>query len=192
MTNKEKPQPGDPFGFTEQEKLWDQIGDRRMRAILEEAGTTIHKIEVDSNSYGEFAFVTVSREVDGQRSMVTLWGLGYHEYRERWIADHWRWYQGNPFPTILAQQMTLEEAQEVLERRRQEIAPYLAEETQSQRGRLYELLADMTDEDGALAELEDLGEAADWLLAGDPPVDTGEAENQEDDLPRTRPMFDDE
>ena len=183
MTNQEKPQPSDPFGFTEKEKLWDQIGDRRMRAILEDAGTTIHKIEVDSNSYGEFAFVTVSREVDGQRSMVTLWGLGYHEYRERWIADHWRWYQGNPFPAILAQQMTLEEAQDMLERRRQEIAPYLADETQSPRGRLYELLADMTDEDGALAELEDLGEAADWLLAAGPRGNSREAENQDDDLP---------
>jgi hypothetical protein len=192
VTNKERPQPPDPFGFSEHEKLWDRISDARFRSLIEDEATTIHKIDVDSNNYGEFAFVTVSREVDGQRSIVTMWGLGFHEYRERWIADHWRWYKGNQFAAILAQQMTLEEAQEILEQRRQEIAPYVSEVSQSSQAKLYELLAEMTDEDGALAELEDLGEAADWLLADDTPRDTGDAEDQDDDLPRTRPMFDDE
>lgn len=31
-------------------------------------------------------------------------------------------------------------------------------------GRLFEMLADLTDEDGAYTELEDLGGLADWLL----------------------------
>lgn len=192
MTSKERPQPPDPFNFTEQEKLWDRIGDERFRALIEDEGTIIHKIDIDANNYGEFAFVSVSREMDGQRSLVTFWGMGFHEMRERWISDHWRWYRGNQFPAILEQQMTLEEAQELLEQRRAEIAPYVTEETQTARARLYEILADITDEDGAQIELEDLGEAADWLLADDWPVSTDESDSEDDDLPRTQQMFGDE
>lgn len=187
MTSKEHPQPSDPFGFTEQEKLYDQISDTRFQAFIADDETTIHKVEIDANNYGEFAFVTLSREAGGQRSIVTMWGLGYHEYRERWIADHWRWYKGNQFPAILTQRMTLEEAQELLTERRREITPYVAQETQSNRARLYELLADLTDEDGAYTELEDLGEAADWLMADD--IDST---NQDDNMPASKPLFGDE
>jgi len=41
--------------------------------------------------------------------------------------------------------------------------PDAVQPAQSARGRLFEMLADLTDEDGALAELEDLGDAADFL-----------------------------
>lgn len=191
MTNKEIPQPSDPFEFSEHEKLWDRIGDDRFRALIEDEGTTIHSLKVDANSYGEFAFVTASREVEGQRSFITFWGMGYHEHRERWIADQWRWYKAHPYPETLEQKVTLEEAQAILEQRRQEIAPYVTEETQTARARLYEMLADLTDEDGALIELEDLGEAADWLLGDVPPP--GESDHDlDDDSPRTTPMFGDE
>lgn len=87
--------------------------------------------------------------------------------------------------------MNLEEAQELLEQRRQEIAPYLSQETQIPRARLYELLADLTDEDGAYSELEDLRDAANWLLtdsAGNAPDKT----DQDNDLPPIKPLFDDE
>jgi hypothetical protein len=165
MTSKERQQPADPFGFTEQEKLWDRMGEERFRALIEDEATTIHKVELAANNYGEFTFVTLSREAEGQRSLMTFWGLGLHEYRERWIADHWHWYRANAFPETLKQRIALEEAQELLEQRRAEIAPYLGDETQSSRGRLFELIAEMSDDDGAWAELEDLGEVADWLLA---------------------------
>ena len=165
--SKEQPTPSEPFSFTEHEKLYDRISDARFNALIEDENTTIHKVETDANNYGEFAFVTVSREAQGQRNLLTLWGLGFHEQRERWITDHWRWYRGNQFPAILEQQVTLEEVQTLLEQRRQEIAPYASEETQSARAKLYEMLADLTDEDGAWVELEDLGDAADWLLADD-------------------------
>lgn len=46
---------------------------------------------------------------------------------------------------------------------------YLGEETQTEYGRLFELLADLIDEDGALAEMQNLG---DILI--DPDVPEGE------------------
>jgi hypothetical protein len=167
MTSKERPQPPEPFDFTEDEKLWDRVSEARFNAWLEDEATRIHRVELAANNYGEFAFVTLSREAGGQRALMSFWGLGYHEHRERWITDHWRWYRANQFPATLKQQVSLEEAQEMLEQRRVDIAPYVEEAAQSARARLYELLADMTDEDGALAEIEDLGEAADWLLDED-------------------------
>jgi hypothetical protein len=167
MTSKERPQPLDPFGFTEREQLWDRISDERFRALIADEATTIHRIDVDANSYGEFAFVTLSREAQGQREIVRFWGLGYHEHRERWITTHWNWYRGNQYPAALQQTMTVEGALELLEQRRAEIAPYVTEEAQSARARLYEMLADLTDEDGALAELDDLGDVFDGFLDGD-------------------------
>lgn len=112
--------------------------------------------------------------------------MGYHESRERWITKHWNWYRANSFPDTLKQQINLEEAQELLEQRRTEIAPYLSEDTQTSRGRLFEILADLTDEDGAYTELEDLGDAANWLLS------IPDTNDPDDDLPTTKPMFDDE
>jgi hypothetical protein len=166
MSSKEQPQPPNPFGLTENEQLWDQVSDERLRALIEDPATIIHKLDVDANNYGEFVFVTLSREADGQRHLLTFWGMGYHESRERWITKHWNWYRANPFPDTLKQQMLLEEAQELLEQRRTEIAPYLSDDTQTSRGKLFEMLADLTDEDGAYTELECSGSADNGQMKG--------------------------
>ena len=51
----------------------------------------------------------------------------------------------------------------IVQRRRENITPGVREDTQTERGILFELLADLTDEDGALAELEDLDNLYDFL-----------------------------
>lgn len=56
-----------------------------------------------------------------------------------------------------------EEAQELISRRREEIAPYVNQQPQSGRGKLFEMIADLTDDDAALTEIDDLGDFADWL-----------------------------
>lgn len=158
--SKEQPQPPNPFGFTEHEKLYDQISDKRFRALLGDEATIVHKAGVDGNNYGEFMFVSLSRKAEGCCSSVTFWGMGYHEYRERWMTDHWRWYQANPLPQALAQKLTYEEVEELLKIRQEEIAPYAnqTQTTQTERGKLFEMLADLTDDDGAIAEMDDLGD----------------------------------
>lgn len=190
--SKEQPQPTEPFAFTEHERLWERISDGRFKALLDDTRTAIHKVQLDSNSYGEFLFITVSRSEAGTQQALTFYGYGFHEYRERWYTGEWAWYEADPLPRTLDQRLTREEAEGLLQARREEIAPYAHENTQTHRGRLYEMLADLTDEDGAWAELEDLGDAADWLLADESGIDTGEADDPGDDLPRTKPMFDGE
>jgi hypothetical protein len=161
--SKEQSQPAEPFSFTEREKLYDRISDGRFQALREDAQTTIHKVELSSNAYGEFLFITVSWPEAGGRQLWTMFGLGFHDYRERWMTEAWSFYRNNPFPETLEQQVSSEEAAALLRARREDIAPYAGQDRQSGRGRLFELVADLTDDDGTIAEMEDLGVLWDTL-----------------------------
>lgn len=155
--------PENPFGFTDREQLFDRITDGRFRAIIGDEQTAIHEVKLSTNSYGEFLFVTASRPSSQERALVTFWGLGQHEYRERWLTKEWFWHRSNPFRETFSQSVSKQEAEEIIQARREEIAPYVSQNVQSGRGRLFEMLADLTDEDGALTEIEDMGDLADLL-----------------------------
>lgn len=167
--SKEQPQPSNAFEFTEREKLFDRVSDARFQELLEDERTVIHRIELSANNYGEFLFVTVSlpgaasRPVGERKSVVTMFGLGYHEYRERWLTDEWFWYEAFSRRELIEQTIPREEVEEILRERKAEIAPYISRQTQSGRGKLFEMIADLTDDDGAVAEMEDLGDLADWF-----------------------------
>ena len=156
--------PYEVFGFTEPESLSWRVKQERFQEILDDELTVIHTIQPSSNDYGEFLFVTTSRPGDKERIAMTFYGLGYHEHRERWLTDEWFWYQANSNPALMQQQIDKKDAKELIQQRQESIAPYLRESEQSEYGRIFELLADLTDEDGALAEMEDLGDIAHWLL----------------------------
>ena len=160
------PEKSNPFGFTEHEQLWDRISHKRFLSILEDDQTTIHKIETDSNTFGEFQFVTTSRASGERHTYITFWGLGFHDYRERWITDYWRWYESDAYRVTADQTLTPDEAKVRIQEREAEIAAHIDREPQSERGKLFEMLADLTDEDGAWAELDDLegllGDEDEW------------------------------
>ena len=166
--SKEHLQPTEPFRFTESEKLWERISDNRLKALMDDPQTNIHKVSVDSNSYGEFLFVTVSRPEEGRQQVLTLFGYGYHDFRERWYTQEWAWFRANPFSETLEQRLTREEAEELLQARQEDIAPYVERDTQTARGKLFKMIAELTDDDGAIAELEDLDpDMLDALLGDD-------------------------
>lgn len=154
------------FGLTEREQLFDRVSHERFLAILDDGYNTIREMKLSTNNYGEFLFVTVSRPQGEQHEGITFWGYGYHDYRERWFTEEWFWHRSTIYPNTLERRIARDEAQEILGARLQEITPYLEEGHQSQRGALFELLAEMTDEDGAYIELEDLGDVPD-LFEGD-------------------------
>lgn len=153
----ERPHSNEPFGFTEQERLYDRIRNERFMALLSDERTAVHHIEVSSNDYGEFLFVTMSQPVGEERKFLTFWGLGYHESRERWLTDEWRWYETVQFRQQIPQKLDPEDAQAWIQERIDEITPQIQPHQQSMRAKLFEMLADLTDEDGATTELEDLG-----------------------------------
>jgi hypothetical protein len=164
--------PYEIFGFSENERLYWRVNHHRLEEILDDEQTMVHKILESSNMFGEFLFVTTSRPGDQGRVAMTFFGLGFHEHRERWLTNEWFWYQANTYPDMLKEQIDKEEAKEMIRQRLESILPYAQEKTQSEYGQLFELLADLTDDDGALAELQDLGDLKDWLL-GDPEADPG-------------------
>lgn len=155
--------PAEIYGFTEPEQLFWRINSERFSEILKDERTLIHKVAESSNQYGDFLFVTTSRMGGKERVYMTFYGLGYHEYRERWITNEWFWYQTNPYPELLKTRIDKKEAEELLQQRREAILPEVGRSRQTARGRVFELLADLTDEDGALAEMEDLDSLGDWL-----------------------------
>ncbi|SRR5258708_31070194 len=85
--------------------------------------------------------------------------LPYHELRERWLTDEWRFYETQQFRHQIPQKISPEDAQMLIQDRHNQIVPDVTPLNQSKRAQLFELLADMTDEDGAYSEMEDFG----WL-----------------------------
>ncbi len=173
MSHEQTPQlapkrPYELFGLTEQEALYWRVTDQRFRSLLEQDETLIHRIENSSNNFGEFLFVTASRPGHQGRIAMTFYGLGYHEHRERWFAGEWFWYQANLSPELMREQIDKDEANELIQQRRDSIASFLGEDIHTEYGQFFEMLADLTDEDGALAEIEDMGDLAVWLLGVSP------------------------
>jgi len=186
--------PYQEFGLTEQEQMNWRVSKGRFDEILKDDKTVIHKIEESINDFGEFLFVTTSRPANQGRIGMTFYGLGYHESRERWITDEWFWYQVNPNRSVLMTHLEKTQAEEMIKQRLETISPLAKQETQTGRGRLFEILADLTDEDGAQAEIEDLESLNIWHREVDlqtPPVEpppTGENLLDEENRAKLPPL----
>jgi hypothetical protein len=97
---------------------------------------------------------------------MTFWGLGPHEQRERWLVDEWFFHRPNVFPGDEAQILDTAEVKQLIHDRREKAQAAARQTTQSERGKLFEMLADLVDEDGAYAEMQDLDDLTDWLTEG--------------------------
>ena len=159
--------PYEVFGLTEHENLFWRVDQERFEEIINDDETLIHEIKDSSNSFGDFLFITVSRPGSETRICLTFYGMGFHEYRECWITEDWTWYQVDANQDLFEKRIEKELAQELLKERMEQIKPDICQDIQTDRGRLFEMLADLTDEDGALAEFQNLEHLADWIV-GDP------------------------
>ena len=103
-----------------------------------------------------FVFVTLRAKTNQDNIYVQLWGLGYHEYREKYL-DYFKINTGNDFLYENLKPITDKEKfiNELIYRDNEEKS-YWANYQQSESGYLFSEIADLTDEDGALAELQDL------------------------------------
>jgi len=156
MTHEHSPKrPYEQFGFTDQEKLRLRVDGNRFDEILKDESTQVHTITESSNTFGEFLFVTTSRPDKQGRICMSFYGYGYHEYRERWLIDEWFWYQATADTDLLREQIPKDEAQDMLQKHWEGIKPHIRLDTQTERGFLFEMLAGLTDDDGALAEFQD-------------------------------------
>ena len=150
------------FTFTERENLYDQVSHDRFMGIVMQPDVDVHEIQESSNSFGEYLFVTVSCCNEQPKKLYTFWGLGYHDHRERWIVDSWQWYESQSKQASLPV-LAKDKAYQRIKDREAFVKQHVTPTQQSPRAHLYEILADLTDEDGALTELEDLG----WMFLSD-------------------------
>ena len=149
--------PYEIFGFSEEEVNRLRIPDEKLQEILANPNTNIHSINASTNTFGEFMFLRTSKGMGQNRIRMTFYGLGYHQYRERWLYEEWFWYQSQGDMGGQREPMSLEDAQRQLEKRRNALSPFFYEYEQSEYGWMFERMADMTDDDAALAEMQDLG-----------------------------------
>ncbi len=147
--------------FTERENLYDQVSHDRFMAIVRQPDVDIHEVKEDSNSFGEYLFVTLSCRDQQPKWLLTFWGLGYHDHRERWIVDSWQWFESQRNISGLPQ-LAKDQAYTQIKEREAFVRANASPSEQSPSAKLYETIADLTDEDGALSELEDLG----WVFLG--------------------------
>jgi hypothetical protein len=151
------------FGLTEQEQLTCRVNQEKFEEIFKDEKTYIHKVEISTNVFGEFLFVTASRPLKQGRLSMTFYGLGYHNGSERWIDNEWFYYQTNPDLNLLITHLEKTKAEETIKKRAETIAPLVNQKTQTGRGRLFDSLLELTDEDGALAEITDHEDLDTWL-----------------------------
>ena len=142
-------------GLTEKETLWYRESEERFEEMLHQPDTHIHEVTVTTNNYGEFLFVKVSRPAQDPNNAITFYGLGLHEQRDRWITGEWFWYSGRLYEQTKSAQVSVGYADSLIEGRKAEIAGYVAQHQQGGEGRFFETLADIADDDGVMAELED-------------------------------------
>lgn len=144
------------FEFSDRERLFTRVSHQRFLEILQKSNTILYAADVSVNDYGEFLFVTAQRPTETEPQVVTFFGLGLHEYRDRYLLDEWWWYEGGP--------SSHEEGQEpapkglilkTINARRADIQSLAEAHQQSRAGELFDLVADASDDDGALADYRD-------------------------------------
>ncbi len=153
------------FAFSESEWLSDQMTHARFMRLLHDPDTRVLAMKETTNSYGEFLFVTlagilpsVTRPTlagDG-RLVVTFWGLGFHDARECYLLDLWRFHEAQLVDEGAPALNKVTCLQQIEARRRQCETDAANTPAPSNRAAAFAFFAEMGDEDGALAELEDL------------------------------------
>lgn len=150
--------------LTDAEQLDERVSYERLMGLLQRRDVTVHIVVNDHNAFGEFMFVTISRQATNPKA-ITFYGLGYHEYRERWMVDSWRFYESGLLNPKGLETLPKAEALRIIAEHEAEIKRQAKPEARSGQALLYELLAELGDEDSALADMEDM----DWpTLDGEP------------------------
>jgi hypothetical protein len=150
--------------LSDAERLDERISHGRLLGVLGRQDVVVHTVKDDHNAFGEFLFVTVSRKAANPKA-ITFYGLGYHEYRERWLVEDWRFFERGLLNPTGLEVMSKAEALKIIAEHAAEVRSQAKPEGRSGQALLYELLAEMGDEDSALADMEDM----DWpALDGEP------------------------
>lgn len=144
------------FNFTDKEQLFNRVSHQRFMELIKDRHTLLYAANVSQNAYGEFLYVTAARPTEHQPQWVTFFGLGLHEYRDRYLVDEWWWYGGPVYPkTEDMQPLVKSQAINVIDERRDYIRQLSVEHEQSKFGATFEMLAESSDDDSVIADYQE-------------------------------------
>lgn len=133
------------------EITFGRITTKKLKTILDNHQVKLGRFHIDSNSFGEFLFVSFSI---GELSLF-VWGLGYHNYRNVYYTDEWFLSTGNGVKktsTIYSKDVLYEMMEERMEIINTESKNH---ENSDEHSTLFTALADMCDDDYALSNIDD-------------------------------------
>jgi len=159
VEHQPRPRPQRPYeilGLTEAEQRSGRISDAKFQEIIKAQDTIIHEAKKSFNHYGDFLFVTLSRPAKNGRVFATFYGLGFHKFRERWIKDEWFWYQNIGNTGMQNTRIAPDEFEKQLQEHKEKTETVIKPDTQTQRGKLFELFANFADDDAALAYMSEI------------------------------------
>lgn len=138
-----------PFQITDHEKLWDKITNERVLEILNQPEVTAISCERSHNSYGEFLFLKLRK---GDRTL-TLYGMGEHWNRGIIYSNDWcigdfsmvyKWDEGKSLNKFTVERDILGE-----------LSYWKRTQPENNFDPIYNMVADLTDEDFAYTEMMD-------------------------------------
>lgn len=109
-------------------------------------------VHISTNNYGEFCFFDITTT----HLVLSVWGLGYHEMRERYVTEFELNYAN--FEQQIREQPPVNKynlVQFLIKRKEDDLA-YYGKPRPSETGILYGMIADLADDDAAQAEMEDM------------------------------------
>ena len=140
--------------------MFGSLNNKEFINLLDKA-VFCYNYNISYNSYGEFLFISLAvlnenRELEG----YTFYGLGYHEYRRRYITETWEYYKDQFFHKYKRQYakntIPISDIKQVIIERQHEIEE-MKKKYPEKPNQLYEFVADLTDEDAAITLMEEFG-----------------------------------
>lgn len=148
------------LGITESQDLWETIPHTQLLDIIARPDVLLSGYSVGENAYGEFLFFSI--HLPNHREYITVYGLGENWNSEKWLTATWKFYESYtsvwelehyPLETISAKALLAKIETRIADITKQ--GAYLPH-VPSQRATYYSMLAEFSDEDSAIMEIDDL------------------------------------
>lgn len=157
--------PDNAYSFlTKNEKLFERIGEEKLFKLIGDGIVVPRMCEVDDNSFGEWLFINCLVAAKPERSIMFVSKFGFHYHKEEYEMDRaYGFYTGGKIYGDSGRDITLEEVAKEADEYRTEMERnaklYNNDEDPERKKRndMYDLMAELGDEDGALGEMRDLG-----------------------------------
>lgn len=145
--------------LTDRELLFDKISHKRMIQIINKPSVRVVSLKRDSNYHGEFLWISLVHN----NYYFTAYSMGFHEGKDRYITDEWSLVYFEKYSQDIREKrnhvfrMDRQLVLDTIQKEQDECIRYQEKHTTSEEGKLYELIAELSDEDGAYSMLEDFG-----------------------------------